>query len=287
MERLRLAGIEIMAFSIGGLETAIALPELKVAFDIGRCPPELVVRETVLFTHGHMDHMGGVAYHAATRSLRHMKPPTYVIPRSYEPDFEALFEVWKRLDRSTVEHRTVPLVPGEEHALENGLLVRPFRTYHTTPSQGYALVSRREKLKQEFAGVPGQEIGRMRREGRQVTETVEAVEVAYCGDTRIEVLDREPLAREAKLLILETTFIDDRITVEESRGKGHVHLYELAERAEILRNEAILLHHFSARFQASEIVAALDRRLPPSLRPRVTPLVGAHRGHRWESADAP
>jgi ribonuclease Z len=284
VERLRLAGHALEALSVGGLETAIALPELKLAFDIGRCPLEAVLRETVLFTHGHMDHMGGVAYHAATRTLRHMRAPTYVIPPAYAADFEALFEVWKRLDRSTVEHRMVTIGPGEEHALPGGLLVRPFRTYHTAPSQGYALVARREKLRAELAHLSGPEIARRRKAGEAVTQTVETVEVAYCGDTMVEVLEREPLARAARLLILETTFVDDRVSVAESRGKGHIHLYELAERAELLANEAILLHHFSARFRAEEIVAALERVLPAELRARVTPLVGAHRGQRWESA---
>ena len=283
MERLRLAGHALEAVSIGGLETAIALPEWKLAFDIGRSPPEVVLRDSVLFTHGHMDHMGGVAYHAATRALRHMRRPTYLIPPAYEADFEALFEVWKRLDRSTVEHVTVPISPGEEHRLPNGILVRPFRTYHTAPSQGYALVARREKLLPELAHLEGPEIARRRRAGETVTRAVDTVEVAYCGDTTIEVLEREPLARSARLLILETTFVDERVSVEEARGKGHVHLDELAERAELVTSEAILLHHFSARFKADEILAALDRRLPPGLRERVTPLLGSHRGHRWES----
>jgi len=39
----------------------IDLPEMKLCFDIGRCPAEAVARPTVLLTHAHMDHMGGVA----------------------------------------------------------------------------------------------------------------------------------------------------------------------------------------------------------------------------------
>jgi ribonuclease Z len=77
-------------------------------------------------------------------------------------------------------------------------------------------------------------------------------------------------------LILECTFIDDRVSVEMARKSGHVHLYELAERAELFENEQILLTHFSARFTAEEIQAALDKHLPPSLRERVVPLLNAH-----------
>ena len=82
-----LAGIDIEALSVGGIETCIHLPRHKLAFDIGRCPPEVVKVETVLFTHAHMDHMGGVAFHTSTRSLRNMRPPTYVIPAVYEQEF--------------------------------------------------------------------------------------------------------------------------------------------------------------------------------------------------------
>ena len=70
LQRLELAGIPIEAISVGGLETCIVLPGFKLAFDIGLCPPEVVKRDTVLFTHAHVDHMGGIAYHTATRSLR-------------------------------------------------------------------------------------------------------------------------------------------------------------------------------------------------------------------------
>ena len=108
---LTLAGIDVDGISIGGLETCIDLPQLKLAFDIGRAPDFAVARETILFTHAHMDHMGGVAWHCATRSLRHMKPPTYFVPRENVDAFEELFEAWRKLDRSTLaarDHRDRP-----------------------------------------------------------------------------------------------------------------------------------------------------------------------------------
>jgi ribonuclease Z len=252
------------------------MPRWKLAFDVGRAPEGVLNCPLVCFTHAHMDHMGGVAYHTATRALRRQRPPTYVVPRVHAEDFERLFEVWRRLDRSEMPHRTVPLGPGEEHALPNQMLLRPFRSPHSAPCQGYGIWSRREKLLPAFRDLPGEELGRLRRAGETLTRVLETPELAFTGDTLVDVLEREEVVRTARVLILECTFVDDRVSVADCRAKGHVHLYELAERAELLRNEAVLLTHFSARYRAHEIVAALDHHLPPDLRRRVVPLLGAH-----------
>ena len=53
---------------------------------------------------------------------------------------------------------------------------------------------------------------------------------------------------------------------------GHIHLDEICERAELFENEAILLTHFSARYTRHEIASLLEKKLPPSLADRVTPL---------------
>lgn len=48
-------------------ETCVILPRLKLAFDAGRCPQRSVYASTVLLTHGHLDHAGGLPCHAASR----------------------------------------------------------------------------------------------------------------------------------------------------------------------------------------------------------------------------
>jgi ribonuclease Z len=277
MERLTLNGLDLRALSVGGLETCFWLPGWKVALDIGRCPLEVVDCRTVLFTHAHMDHLGGIAYHTATRSLRKQPPPLYVVPPHAAPDLARLFEVWRALDRSDMPHELVSLAPGEEHRLASGLFARPFPAPHSAPCQGYGLWSRREKLKPEFHGLEGRELARLRREGVALGDVLETPEFAFTGDTRAEVVEREEVVRRARVLVMECTFVDGRVSVDEARAKGHVHLDELVERAELFQNEAILLTHFSARYRAHEIRAALAEKLPPGLLARVTPLLGAHR----------
>ena len=270
---LNLAGIQVEGLSIGGIETCLDLPLHKVAFDIGRAPDFAIARDTILFTHAHMDHMGGVAWHCATRALRRMTPPRYVVGRENAAAFRELFDVWRKLDRSTLPHELIVIAPGDEWALTPRRFVRPFRSIHRAPCQGYAIWSRTQKLAARYQDLPQSEIDAARRSGQVITEPVDVCEVAFPGDTTIDVVEREPSVRSAKLLILECTFLDERVSVAETRDKGHVHLDEIAERAELFENEALLLTHFSARYSNAEILALLDRKLPAKLRQRVTPLL--------------
>lgn len=54
---------------------------------------------------------------------------------------------------------------------------------------------------------------------------------------------------------------------------GHMHIDDFVEHAEKFKNEHILLIHFSARYSADSIVAALDDRLPVDLRKRCIPFM--------------
>src|SRR5262245_42973001 len=106
---VRVLGFEIGGLSIGGVETFIDLPAQRLGFDLGRIHEAAVARPTLLFTHAHMDHMGAVASHAAMRHLRRLPAPTYVVPRENEAAFSELFDVWRKLDRSALEHVLAPL----------------------------------------------------------------------------------------------------------------------------------------------------------------------------------
>ncbi|MBL8861812.1 MAG: hypothetical protein JNK02_07340 [Planctomycetes bacterium] len=272
---LTLAGVTVRGVSVGGIETCIDLPELGLTFDIGRAPEASIARGTVLFTHAHMDHLGGVAYHCALRALRRLPPPTYVVGHENLDAFRDLFDAWRRLDRSTLAHTLVPLGPGEEHALSPRLVARPFRAYHRAPCQGYAIVERKTRLRGELAGRDESELRGARARGESLTETVEVPRVAFCGDTLIDVVEREEVVRVARLLILEVTFLDARVPTAEARAKGHVHLEEVCERADLFQNEALLLTHFSARHGPAEVRRILAQRLPASLRDRVVPFLPA------------
>ena len=266
---IELNGLRLEAVSVAGLQTCIQIPQRGLAFDMGVCLPSAVHLSSVLFTHAHVDHLGGIISHCATRGLRGLPPPTYVFPEENVEGMSALFAAWRRLDRSDLPCRLVPLAPNGELTLPKGVRVRSFRSPHRVPCLGYALFREQRLRKPEWQGRSPEELRAAALSGVELDTRQEVCEVAFTGDTVIDVVEREPLVREARLLIMEVTFLDDRVSVAQTRSKGHVHLDEVIERASLFENQAILFTHLSARYSHAEALEILQRRLPDSLAGRV------------------
>jgi len=267
---LELAGIAVEGISIGGLETCIQLPGMKLAFDMGCCPRSAVSRPTVLFTHAHVDHMSAVISHCATRSLMGMAPPTYVVPPAIFEDFNALFDVWRRLDGSDLPCKVVPVGPGDQFAPNKRHVVRPARSIHRVESQGYTIYEKRSRLRQDLTGQPPQVIREARERGEDVSELSEIPLVSFTGDTRIEMIEQQTDFQRSRLLIMEVTFFDDRVTVSQARNKGHIHFDEVVARHALFQNDAILMTHTSQRYKREEVLRILDDKLPPPFRAKVS-----------------
>ncbi|GAV90873.1 Lactamase_B_2 domain-containing protein [Cephalotus follicularis] len=267
---MQIEGYPVEGLSIGGHETCIILPSLNLSFDIGRCPQRAISQDFLFISHAHMDHIGGLPMYVATRGLYSMKPPTIVVPNSIKQDVEQLFEVHRKLDQSELKHNLIGLDVGEEFYMRKDLKVRAFRTYHVIKSQGYVVYSMKQKLKQEYLGLSGNEIKNLKLSGVEITYTITTPEVAFTGDTTSEfILDKTNMdVLRARILVVETTFLEKSVTVEHARDYGHTHLSEIVSYADRLENKAILLIHFSARYTVKEIQDAVSA-LPPSLGGRV------------------
>nr|CAB3446098.1 unnamed protein product [Digitaria exilis] len=252
MPRLEIEGYAVEGISIAGHETCVIFPSLNLAFDIGHCPPSAVSQDLLFVSHAHTDHIGGLPLYVATRGRRRMRPPTVFVPACLADLVRSLFEVHRAMDQSDLDHKLVPLEVGEEYDLGKDLKVKTFRTYHRVPSQGYLIYKVKQKLKDEYAGFPAKELISLRKLGVEITNTVSTPEIAFTGDTMSDfILDPDNAdVLKAKILVAESTFIDDSKSIEDAREKGHTHLSEIASLSDNLENKAILLNHFSTRYTA-------------------------------------
>jgi len=105
----------------------------------------------------------------------------------------------------------------------------------------------------------------LRKSGRTITSEMACVEFAFSGDTRIEGLLENPQALNAKRLVMEATFLDDRVSVEKARAVGHIHLHEIAQHAQAFTCEHLVLTHFSLRYHRQQAWDMIRAALPEDL----------------------
>ena len=257
-ERLRVGAWTLEGFSLGGVETAVHVPELKLAIDVGRGGAPLVRCDHLALTHTHMDHAGGVPYLIALRQLYGMRLPTLYVPAQMAEAMTTMLRSWEAVQRYSIECPVVPVEAGERYAIAQNVWLEPFRTYHPVPSNGYLLVRERKKLKAELAGVPGPSLAAMKARGEVIEDIVKDKVLAVTGDTLVEVLDKQPHILEAETLLIECTFLDDRKSLADSRAGGHVHVSELMERAQVFGGGRLVLSHFSQIYDEAEVPGLLE-----------------------------
>lgn len=266
--------LSLRGVSLGGVYTSIHVPALDVLLDVGVPIKQAAGVGTLLLSHAHADHVGALVTLLGLRGLHGMtRPLTVVMPAEIVPVLERALAAMSELQRWPLAIEAVGLEPGDEHPLRRDLVVRAVRTFHPVPSLAYLIVRKVQKLRPEHAHLPGPEIARRRRAGEELTMTVERAELAYVTDTLVQAIDHAPELAAAEVVILESTFLDDRKTLEDARAGCHVHLDELIARAPSITTPQLVLMHVSQLYRPDEVEPILDARLPAELRARTRVIV--------------
>jgi ribonuclease Z len=262
-------GLTIEGYSRAAVQSYWRIPELKIGFDLGAQPWDFMGTPTWLLTHTHLDHVACLPVYVARRRMMKMEPPVIYLPEPALEDVRRLLLVMQRLDRGRMICELRGIKPGDEIGLSRENVVTVFATTHTIPSVGYIVWDRRNKLKEEYQGLPGEKIRDLRLSGVEVTREVRVPLVAYTGDTSPAGLDNHPAVYEAKILITEMSFIRPNHRRERIHKFGHMHLDDFLERAGKFHNELIICAHFSTRYHPNEVRRYVEGKLPPGLRERV------------------
>ncbi len=272
----------IRGVSVGGLYTALQVPELQSVLDVGIAPRSFAATRYLFVSHGHPDHMGGLVALLGIRALIGVRRRLRLfVPEENVADSRSLLAAASRLQGYEPDVDIVAMAPGAEVSLRADLRVRAFRTHHVVPSLGYQFLRRVRKLRAEFSMLSEAEIAARRAAGEDADmfTDVDRLELAYATDTLPRMLDEQPEILTSRVLVLECTFLDERKSMEASMAGNHIHLDDLLERAELFQNERLVLMHFSQIYKPLEIPEILERRCPGELADRIVPF--APRAAEW------
>ena len=257
--------LTVVGGSRAGEGTLILLPQFHLALDAGRPHRALPSMKTVLVSHGHCDHIGGIAYWASQRQLQSMGRATLLAPQQIAGDIQTLLNTHARLEGGEpYDIDVIGVLAGGSKPLRRDFEIEFFLTDHWVPTLGSRLVWRRHRLLPEFSGLPGEEIAGLRQRGQQITELVETGLLAYCADSGPGVLSADSPALAAEVLLVECSFFKpaDR---DRAARYGHLHLDDLLARLDRLQCRHLVLLHASRRHRLREVEEILDERLRPSL----------------------
>jgi ribonuclease Z len=259
--RIAVGANHVIGYSVAGEETVVQIPELDVCFDIGRAPYFALTSNLLCLTHGHMDHLAGLAYYLSQRHFQGMKTPTILLPQALVNPVDQMLRCWRGIERQITPYNLVGMAPDMVHQVRKDFIVRAVETHHGGTSLGYILISVREKLKQEFFGRPGQELAALRKQGVEIQYRLEVPLVAYLGDTAYGRVFDHPEVRNAELLLTECTFFEKD---HKSRAKAgrHLHVDQFVELVlPNLKNQQIILTHVSRRTGIRKAKTILKKRL--------------------------
>lgn len=268
-DELELPGLTLRGVTRGGIQTCVMVPELGVMFDVGGNTAGQLRFGTILVTHGHQDHLGGLPYLISQRHLSGLGSPDVHMPAEVLAPFTRIMDGWREIEGFDLHAKLSGHAPGDEFELGKNLRAACVRSVHRVPSLSWIVERTSERLMPVHAGKSGPELAELKRAGVPITDTYTCDVLCVTGDTQIETFDREPRLRRAKVLVHEVTAWDERRSVDETRAWGHTHVDEIIARAEQFEGDALVLVHRSPRHTRREAEQVVATRFPASTRGKV------------------
>src|SRR5438046_7690354 len=96
--KIKLGPLHLIGYSVAGEESVVQVPELDVCFDIGRAPFFALTSNLICISHGHMDHLAGIAYYLSQRHFQGMVGATVLLPADIARFVDEMLRAWRNID---------------------------------------------------------------------------------------------------------------------------------------------------------------------------------------------
>ncbi len=250
--------------SRAGEGTLLLLPQFRLALDLGRTHRAAPPMTTACLSHGHADHIAGLAYWASQRMLNSMGPAVVIAPEEIAPDIADLLAIHSRLEGgSPYPVEIVPVGNGSVYALRQDTSLHFFTTDHWVPTLGTRLVWTRKRLQPELAGADPETLAEKRRAGETITFDLSTPLLVYAADTGPGCF-ADPQNLAAEVVLLECSFWRDR-DIERARQFGHLHINDVIAALPSLKCKHLVILHASRRHRLREVEKIMADELAPKL----------------------
>lgn len=246
---------EICGYSRSAYRTGFYIASLDMMLDAG--PQNFSQPSHILITHTHIDHCACLPF--TSIGDENHKPHIHAVdiagPRLLTY-ISAMFSVNAMEDCDAATFYTFHgLAKGDTFPLttkSTDLQVEVFECDHPIPTISYGFSEKKQKLKEEYLRLAGKEIGKLRKEGVEITQEVILKRFAYVCDTSIAVFEMNPSILEYPVVFIECTFLyEDEI--ENSIKTKHIHWTKLKPIVLQYPDIVFVVFHFSQRYRDIEI----------------------------------
>lgn len=262
---LTLGSCKYQGSSVGGEKTYHGIQSLKVCLDLGAAALSTTNCNTIIFSHGHSDHCNGLIPHLWRRNVRKLPMANYYAQKDDALLLQDIVNTSSKLSRNNPIPNVVSSVTTlDKITLDGGYELSWFNSVHRVPCLGTLISQSRKKIKNEYKSFSKVDLQDLRRDGVELYNEVIFPEIAYTGDTSIEVFNLNPNLLNTRYLITECTGLDRHMDRDKVRKAGHIHLDDLVElfKEQSFNGEKLILGHFSARYSSDYIQKIVMSKLP-------------------------
>jgi ribonuclease Z len=256
--------LTIKGHSIAALKTGFYIPELKMMLDCG--VPSNFIPNYIFITHGHADHSLNLPMSFVELNNKNNEYdkkvqiylPTEITKMAYNSIHHFYIFSTSNPNHTRIhsKYKLNGVSDGDRLELEikkKKIVVDIIKCDHTVPTVGYCFSEIRKKLKDEFIGLPGREIGEIRKSGIEINRSIEYPLFCYICDTTTKVLETYAgIIQKHKNIFIECSYLYDEHEKLVDENK-HVHWKRLMPYVKKYSDKLFILFHFSKRYTNDQI----------------------------------